>query len=79
MLPTEKIRDLRAYIQAMNKYERHLNIGGITSLLKTLSVEERSENYEACAEIKRVIDNHNEKATDKLPTRLRKEEIYQLK
>lgn len=63
----------------MDEYKRQLKEAGIKSLLIKLNVLEKAEDYEACARIKRVIDEHNEVATEKLPTRLKREEIYALK
>lgn len=63
----------------MTDYKTQLKEGGVKSLLIKLDILERIEDYESCAEIKRVIDEYNEKANDKLPTRLEKEQIYLLK
>jgi hypothetical protein len=63
----------------MTDYKTQLREGGVKSLLIKLDIYERIEDYEACAEIKRVIDDHNQEATVKLPTRLPKEQIYALK
>lgn len=63
----------------MSEYKRQLEEGGISSLLKWLHVLEMAQDYEACAEIKRVIDEHNKESLQQYPTRLEKEQIYLLK
>lgn len=63
----------------MTDYKTQLKEGGVKSLLIKLDILERIEDYEGCAEIKRVIDEHNRESLQQYPTRLEKEQIYLLK
>lgn len=63
----------------MTDFKEQLEQGGVRSLLIKLEIYERIEDYENCAAIVKAIQEHNFKYRVQHPTRLSKDQIYELK